>query len=416
ERAADLCREMAYQYLWLGRFDDVLAANQRGLDILGDRRVASRAYHLAGMGALLGVGGFFEAAREHIAQGEEIALEIKDDRALGWVNWTRCVVAYSSTLLEETIEAGETATAQLRRGGDTWTVCDSLSWTALALVLGGSTDKARSVCTEALELSRRLGHRGGEILAHRAWLATEAIRDLDLGRWEQGVRRDIELCESINSPWSSQGYAWLGAVVQMQGRTDEALGYLETALEIEPVSAFSGLSRAYTVLNHAYAGNREAFVSAADAVRPSRPGGPEAQPWGSKILTFNIAQGSAFLELEQVAAEIHEHVIAAGNVIPLGFFDGALARRIAGMTATLLRRWDEAEAHFMAARQQAIDYKTSVEPHQVEHWYGKMLLDRGRPDDRERATEMVGSALEWYRAKSMPLHAAMAEELLKKTV
>jgi hypothetical protein len=83
------------------------------------------------------------------------------------------------------------------------------------------------------------------------------------------------------------------------------------------------------------------------------------------------------------------------------------------MTATLLRRWDEAEEHFVVARQQAIDFKMSVEPHQVEHWYGKMLLDRGHPDDRDRAREMIGWALEWYRGVGMPLHAAMAEELLK---
>jgi tetratricopeptide (TPR) repeat protein len=294
-----------------------------------------------------------------------------------------------------------------------WTLCDSLSWTALGLVLSGASEEARSVSEEALELSRRLGHRGGEILAHRAWLATEALRDLDLAIWEQGVRRDIELCESINSPWSSQGYAWLGSVVQMRGRVEEARGYLDRALEIEPVSAFAGLARAYSVLNDAYTGDRDAYVAAIEQARPGLPGGPDEHPWGSKILAFNIAQGAAFLGLEDVAGEIHVYVLEAGKAIPLGFFDGALARRIAGMTATLLRRWDEAEEHFAVARQQAIDFKMSVEPHQVEHWYGKMLLDRGQPEDRDRAREMIGWALEWYRGVGMPLHAAMAEELLK---
>jgi class 3 adenylate cyclase/tetratricopeptide (TPR) repeat protein len=412
ERAADLCREMAYQYLWLGRFDDVLSANQRGLDILGDRRVASRAYHVAGIGALLGVGGFLDAARDHISQGDEIAREIGDDRALGWVNWTRCVAAYSSNLLDETIEAGEKATEQLRRAGDLWTMCDSLSWTALALVLSGSTEKAQHVSKEAFDLSRRLGHVGGEILSHRALLASEQVRNIDLERWEQGVRRDIELCESINSPWVSQGHAWLGSVTQMRGRTDEALGHLERAVELEPQSAYSGLGRAYVLLNRAYARDEDAFRSAVDDARPGLPGGTEAMPWGSRVLALNVAQGSAFLGLADLAADIHEHVVGLMESLPLGFFDGALSRRVAGMTATLLGAWDEAEQHFAFARRLAAEFPSTIEPQQVEHWHGKMLLARGKPEDRDRGRAMVGGALEWYRGIGMPLHAAMAEELL----
>ena len=104
EKAAELCREMGYMFLWLGRFEDVFAVNQRGLNILGDRVVPARAYLVSGIGALLGVGGFYEQAAEHIAQADEMGEQLADERVLGWTGWTRCVAQYSDTQILAAIE------------------------------------------------------------------------------------------------------------------------------------------------------------------------------------------------------------------------------------------------------------------------------------------------------------------------
>ena len=53
-----------------------------------------------------------------------------------------------------------------------------------------------------------------------------------------------------------------------------------------------------------------------------------------------------------------------------------------------------------------------MERPQVLHWYGKMLLDRANPDDRERARTMLVDALDGYRQLGMPVHAAMTHSLL----
>jgi hypothetical protein len=55
-----------------------------------------------------------------------------------------------------------------------------------------------------------------------------------------------------------------------------------------------------------------------------------------------------------------------------------------------------------------------LEQPQVLHWFGKALLDRGRPEDTDRAREMIEAALRDYRALGMPLHVRRAEQLLAR--
>ena len=62
------------------------------------------------------------------------------------------------------------------------------------------------------------------------------------------------------------------------------------------------------------------------------------------------------------------------------------------MTAGAAREWDAAEQHYERALRQAEELPNRLEIPQVRHWYAVMLLDRGRPDDRERARSMLALA------------------------
>ena len=94
-------------------------------------------------------------------------------------------------------------------------------------------------------------------------------------------------------------------------------------------------------------------------------------------------------------------------------WDGAFSARITGMAAAAAGDWDEAEKQFELALSQLERQPHPLEVPQTRHWYGKMLLDRGRSEDGDRAREMIGAALEDYRRIGMPLHTGWAEELLK---
>ena len=79
-----------------------------------------------------------------------------------------------------------------------------------------------------------------------------------------------------------------------------------------------------------------------------------------------------------------------------------------------VRLWDQAQEHFETARRQSDEFPNRLERPQVLHWYGKMLLDRGDPADRERARTMLVEALDDYRQLGMPLHVALAQALLEE--
>jgi hypothetical protein len=82
------------------------------------------------------------------------------------------------------------------------------------------------------------------------------------------------------------------------------------------------------------------------------------------------------------------------------------------MTAAAAGRWDDAVRHFDIALRQADEIPVPLERPQTEHWYGKMLLDRGEPEDDARGRALVASAIERYDEIGMPLHAAMAQVIL----
>ena len=65
----------------------------------------------------------------------------------------------------------------------------------------------------------------------------------------------------------------------------------------------------------------------------------------------------------------------------------------AGLLASCLGRWEDAERHFEHAL--AVNERLGARPYLVRtrHAYAQMLLDRNAPRDRERAAELIAAGL-----------------------
>jgi len=113
------------------------------------------------------------------------------------------------------------------------------------------------------------------------------------------------------------------------------------------------------------------------------------------------AHGCAILGLTEDAGALYPLVAERVDVLPVVAFDAALAQRIVGMAAAAAGLWYEAEDHFETARRQSDEFPNLVDRPQVLHWYGKMLLDRADPADRERARTMLVDALDDYNRFGM---------------
>ncbi|MHB8438712.1 MAG: AAA family ATPase [Acidimicrobiales bacterium] len=412
DEAAALCYECGYQLVWLSRFDQVFAYYGRGLSILGDRLSVWRPVLMASHAAVLGLAGLYDAAERGLEEADSAARELGDDRALGIVEWGRTVANWSATRFRGTVAAGTRSIELLRRANDQWTLVDALSWTALALAYSGDLDAGLVLGHEAAQLARRLGHHAGETLALRATSSVASMRGSNLGELEQLAAQDLERCDAIKSPWMSQSHAWLAALQILRGDLERARASADRAVELEPVSAFSGIGWSYQFLCRAYGGDAGACATMLAEARKKIDAAAATTAIGPTLQMLAAAHGSVVAGLSSEAAGLYPLVAELGEEMPVALFDLTLVHRVAGMAAAAGERWDDATFHFDIALHQAREFPVVVEEPQVKHWFAKMLLDRGRPEDSGRAREMIEDALAGYRALGMPLHLALAEQLL----
>lgn len=417
EAAADLCWQMGYQLVWLNRFADAFSTYGRGLAVLDGARVPAMAALVGSIGLLVGFAGgegVHAASHAKLAEAEQIARECGDEQNLGRLSWGRCVVDWSYARVPESLAAGRLAVEHLRRAGDLWTLVDALGWWAFPLGASGDTAAGLAAAEEALELALRLGHVGGEIIARRGQLINTAPRAADLALLEAGVRKDLELCLGIGSPWSSQSHAWLAFVLTLRGRYGEALAHAEEAQRIEPASAWSGVAWASLLHNRLYAGDEvqvRAMLHEKDDVLRSTG---TASATGGHLMASLAGEAAATYGLRDVGEALYPLLAAQPELLLVRPFDLALSHRVAGQVAASTGRRDEAVNHFEEALRQARSLPNAVELPQVLRGYGTTLLQEGAgATDRRRGGALLQEALTGFRRLGVPGPAAAVEEILR---
>ncbi|MGI8633548.1 MAG: AAA family ATPase [Solirubrobacterales bacterium] len=415
--AADLCYEAGYLLVWLNRFEEAFATFARGLAIVGDQRTAARSLLLALNGGMLGLAGFYEAAAPLLDEAEEIARSIGDDRTLGRVLWGRSISQWCNGWVREALESGRAAIHEMRKTNDQWYLVDALAWTSFPLILSGRPDEmaeGRRLAAEGMELGRRLGHRGGEVLCLRGVAMSRAF-GADLDVFERAGRDDLEAFSSVESPWSTQSHIFVALVSVLRGDLDDAAEHVREAIDLEPVSAWTGLGQGYDLLVHAWRGETETCRQLLDAGRSTLPAPGARPPIGQIFRVMTTVQACVVADLPAEAAALYPVVAALVDDVPVTGFDFALTDRVAGMAAAAGGQWDDAVRHFDAALRRAEEIDDTMDMPQVEHWFGEMLVDRGRPEDQGRARDLLTSAIECYGALGMPLLEARARQALTRT-
>jgi class 3 adenylate cyclase/tetratricopeptide (TPR) repeat protein len=411
EKAGDLCWQMGYQLVWLSRFAEAHALYERGLAIIGGEPVPPRAALVGGTGLLLGFAGAYEQSLATLDEAEGLARDLEDEQNLGRVGWGRCVVDWSWVRLPGAAQAGREAVAHLRNVGDLWTLCDALGWLSFPLAAGGALDEAAAVAQEGLELALRVGHVGGEIIARRGTLMAHAAKgDLDL--LERGIQRDLELCLAIGSPWSAQSYAWLSLHETRHGRLDLGLARAEQAAAVEPLSAWSGIALASLISNRAAAGDvarvRELLAAHDEQLRRAE----DDPSMGPLLLLLHAAEAAATVGLIEACAELYPRVAGQPERIAVRPFDWALTHRVAGTVAAAAGLWDAAEHHLREARTQVDALPNALDAPYVAQAHGRLLLERGRADDRDRARQLLGDAREGFLRLGLTSAAGQVQDLL----
>jgi tetratricopeptide (TPR) repeat protein len=310
-------------------------------------------------------------------------------------------------------EVGLRAAELLRASGDLWSVTSVLGFTLDALRYQGRLDEARRVSGELAPLAEQLGNHAALLMVGRTEGTVDFFVTGDLDRLEAFAHRDLELCEHAGLVAFANGWTWLGLARFLRGDWDGAQPLLEKAVALEPFGAIRGWDAAPLFECLAYLGKRSRALALLNERELPRPGEPK--PTGAVAMLCSAVEGLAILGERDRAAELHPWIVdcyqRTGAVCPC-FIDGRLLQRSAGIAAMAGGLWDQAEEHFRLALLEA----ESI-PHRPEHahtarWFGRMLLERSAPGDREEAKTLLTEARGGYDRMGMLRHRALAEALL----
>jgi hypothetical protein len=119
----------------------------------------------------------------------------------------------------------------------------------------------------------------------------------------------------------------------------------------------------------------------------------------------------ALLGEQEAAAALYPTVLEAvavsgaktSNYAPL-----QLLERVCGIAAAAGRRWDDAEAHFRSAIQDADHLPFVVERYETRRFYARMLTARDGAGDRAEAERLSEEAARGYASLGMHRHVALA--------
>lgn len=417
EEAAELCAEAAYQNIWLNRFEEAFATIAHGLDIVGGEPTSLRARLLSLSGSLLGLAGSWEPADHQLTEAEGIALQIHDDRALGVALWARSLAEWVTLRTRASIESSRRSIEALTRANDQWALVDAMAWASYPRTLRATpedTAEGRRLADQTVELARRLGHRGGEALGARAMVLGSDVWAGDLDAFERAGLRDLETFSAIDSPWVSQSYTLVAHARVLRGDLEGALGPARSAMDLEPVSAFSGPGWSTLALVHAWRGELDTSRQLLDAHLRALPPAGERPTLGGFGGMMTAVDACAVLGLQVEAAAMYPLMVPWLDEMSMSGWDLTLAERSAAMAAAAGRRWEDAERLFDIALERAAAMQHVVEQARVRQWYGEMLLDRAGPDDLERAHGLLGTALESHQRLGMVLYAARARARLQE--
>jgi DNA-binding SARP family transcriptional activator/tetratricopeptide (TPR) repeat protein len=332
-------------------------------------------------------------------------------------------------------ERGTTLSAQAvhmaRAAGDSATVLYTLAARHAALWGPDDVQEQLAVADEVVRLAESCGDRERGLVG-LGWRVTDLLvlgeRDAVDDAVDTCARWALELRQRAHTWYATHCQAMLA---MLDGRFDEVEDLITTALAFNPQVHDQSASQSWAIQMYALRGEQgrlhelEPVLTAASELYEAVPawraaltrlyaqGGREADCRGEfEILAKDdfgrlprdgnwltamayCARACAYLRDADRAAALHEQLLpyACLNVVTglaiscLGSVELHL-----GMLAATAERWDEADRHFSSARSMDERLRSPPLAAHTEHEHARMLMARGRAEDRDRASDLLASA------------------------
>jgi tetratricopeptide (TPR) repeat protein len=383
---------------------------------------------------------------------EALAMIPQDDSALRAKVLAQMALACYHMPGDRRLLLSQSALEMARRVGDAAAQVAALFSRAISLEGYEKAHERLDVATEIVSTAERLGNKEMALRGH-----LRRIRELlefgDLA----AVDREIEIYSRLADELRQPIYLWLkpffkSSRAMLEGRFDDSERLLQESLtigqraqdqtailfyatnmtilrrlqgrfpEIEPrvrefVEKYPSIAgwRASLANIHAELGWRDQAREEFEALAiRDFADFPRDGAWLASMC--NLAQVCAYLSDSERAVALYETLLPfAGRSIAVGSCSAfyGLVSRYVGLLAATMSRWDEAAGHFeyclascrrMGARPTEVD---------AQYDYAAMLLKRGRPEDRTKASLLLEQALATATKLGMAKISADAQLLMR---
>ena len=414
---SSICQELVRLYIWTAQPLRGVEATRRGLRALPPEPSADRCRLLGHCAWALGFTCDLESADTMMQQALAMAEELSDPRLQGEVLLLSSWCHYHCNRRREQMEETGRAVELLRPTRALDKLADALANRQVSSVCAGRPDEVARTQEETRALAERLGLLDAEVHA----LVSEAQRDwlttADLEAHESHLQQAMTLIASIGGQWSFVPEAWQSQASLWRGRPEEALARAHSSFDHEPrANVLTGNGWGQLFLCECSVGHAGSALALLDERRDGLPRAGRLNGPGAWQALFKTVEGLALLGERERAAELYPltaEAIATDTVVTIDA--SHLLQTIAGIAAAAGRRWDEAQSHFETALRLADEIPFRSEQAEARYWFARMLVDRNAAGDRERARELLDTALAVYREIGMPRHVETAEELLKES-
>ena len=391
---------------------EIVALLQEALAAVGDRDGGVRAALLARLAQELAASERRDRSLALCEEAIEVARRVDDAGAMVSALWTKHQLLWGPHDVEERLDAASEIVRLAEKAGALDWALSAREFRLSALIELGRIDLA----DHEIETYAALQERAGSLGTIERYRAMRCLMRGDFERAEQYARDLMRIAQRRHDQPLFTAFGTLMIQIHSeQGRAAENEHVIRDYAVQFPTLAIArcGLADVYAAEGREAEARQEFERFAADDFT----GIPRDCNWICSLTT--LCSVCIFLRDERRAATLYELLRPySRRNVTIGWADvsyGSLERYL-GRLAALMKRFDEAEAHFVAALR--FDHQMEAPPFvaHTRYEYGSMLLRRGREEDREEALVLLRQALDTASALGMKGLETRAQGLIAATV
>ena len=389
------------------------------LEDLEEDELSLRGHLLNGIAQIYWVAQHPDKMAEMASRALEIGVRLHDDVLCSFACFQVGVSCVQQMHAEEALEYYQQARRYASQATDRWLESLPLQRMPTALILLGRFDEIERIALEAYELASETNNWGHYSLTLAALASVAALRG-DFAQVEPHSREALVMTSRYRYPFGGAiALPALASAYMSCGRWAEAEQVLDQL--IEPGCVFdqpSALYRAITdIFRQLVRAHQLSCSEHSDAALPV----VEPVPRPGKFDIISLPGLCALVELQVLSGDT-ERIGELYNLLSMAADRGVIfsrawvfsIQRVLGLAAFLQERWEQAQAHFDAARETTSRLGARAELGRTLLDYARLLMRQEDNDQTARAFTLAQEAETIFAELNMAPFSSLAARLMQQ--